>query len=247
MPTNRNPDAYDPARDPTIMGNDAPRHDLASSARADHPALDESGAANKIGEAAGGLSGALTGAAIGSIGGPVGMLIGGIAGAVGGWWAGRAIAVAATNFGEEEDRRYRARHAREGDRARTYDDVRAVYQIGHLASLNPEYAGRDFEEIESDLRNGWNGAAREQFGEWSEVRVYARDAYADASARRVIGPDAERPIDVEREDAPESDDSGVELTEAADPDAFGDNTAITGYAGGLTDADSDAMRPEGDR
>jgi hypothetical protein len=246
MSTNRNPDAYDPAHDPTIMGNDAPRHELASSAREDPAAVDESGAASKIGEAAGGLSGALTGAAIGSVGGPVGMLIGGIAGAVGGWWAGRAIAVAATHFGEEEDRRYRARHASEGDRGRTYEDVRAVYQIGHLASLNPEYAGRDFEEIESDLRHGWNGEAREQFGEWTEVRTYARDAYADARSRRVIGPDAERPIDVERDDASD-DESGVELTEAADPDAFGDNTAITGYAGGLTDADSDAMRPEADR
>lgn len=247
MSTNRELGPYDRTTDPTIMGNDEPRHDVAPSARTDGPVGDESGAANKIGETAGGLSGALTGVAIGSVGGPVGMLIGGIAGAVGGWWAGRAIAIAATNFGDEEDRHYRARHAGDRARERPYDDVRAVYQIGHLASLNPEYAGRDFEEIESDLRHGWSGEAREQFGEWSEVRIYARDAYADANARRSASPDAERPIERVRDDEPESDDPELELSEATDPDAFGDNTAITGYAGGLTDEDSDAMPPAPER
>jgi hypothetical protein len=195
------------------------------------------GVAGHLGEAAGGLSGALTGAAIGSVGGPVGTVIGGIAGAVGGWWAGRAIADAASSFTEEEDRYYRERHESLADREteRSYEEVRPAYQIGHLASLNPEYAGRDFEEIEQDLRHGWTGPRRVE--EWEEVRSYAREAYDDASARRVIGPDAERPITPVRDDVPPSEEGGVELSEAADPRALGDDTAVTGYAGGLTDED----------
>jgi len=132
-----------------------------------------------IGEAAGGISGVLTGAALGSLGGPIGTIIGGIAGAVGGWWAGHAISEAATKMTHEDERFYREHYestpSRLGDR--TYDDVRPAYQLGHLASRNPDYANRDFDAVESDLQRGWTDDLSAKHGDWQSVRPYVRDSY----------------------------------------------------------------------
>jgi hypothetical protein len=109
---------------------------------------------DKIGEAVGGVSGALTGAAVGSPAGPIGTIIGGIAGAVGGWWAGRTVAEAAAKFNEHDDNNYRQAYEARPDRLvdRSYEDVRPAYQLGHLASENPDYTGKNFESIEMDLQ-----------------------------------------------------------------------------------------------
>jgi hypothetical protein len=132
-----------------------------------------------IGEAAGGISGVLTGAALGSLGGPIGTIIGGIAGAVGGWWTGRAISEAATRMTHDDDKFYQSHYETSSNRVadRSYEHVRPAYQLGHIASLNPDYAGRDFEAVESDLQRGWNDDVRNQHGDWQSVRGYARDAY----------------------------------------------------------------------
>lgn len=140
----------------------------------DHPSVGD-----QVGEAAGGISGVLAGAAIGSVAGPIGTVIGGIAGAIGGWWTGRAISEAASNFTHADDAHYRDAYegsdARLGDRK--YDDVRPAYQLGHLASRNPDYQGRDFEEIETDLQSGWTDDVSRSSGKWQEVRGFARDAF----------------------------------------------------------------------
>lgn len=176
--------------DPTIMGNDAPRdasHDTSAGERdvTARPVRDDDPTtADYVGEAAGGISGGLAGAAIGSIGGPVGTLIGGLAGVVGGWWAGRSIAEAAKDYGDEDDRYYRTHYegsaARPGDRS--YDDVRPAYQLGHLASRNPDYRGRNFDEIEVDLQRGWTDDVGARHGEWSSVRGYAQEGYTRGSS-----------------------------------------------------------------
>lgn len=137
------------------------------------------GAADHVGEAAGGISGVLTGAALGSAAGPIGTLIGGIAGAMGGWWAGRAISEAATNFTDEDEKYYRGHYERSPDRLgdRRYEDVRPAYAVGHLAGRNPDYRERSFDEIEQDLQKGWTSGMRERHGEWATARPFARDAY----------------------------------------------------------------------
>ena len=141
---------------------------------------------DELGEAAGGISGVVVGAAIGSVGGPVGTLIGGIAGAVGGWWAGHSVAEAAQEYSVGDDAVYRNHYDnspnRLGDRA--YESVSPAYRLGHLAARNPDYSGRPFREIEDDLRRGWNGGARQSYGEWDAVRGYANDAY-DRSASAI--------------------------------------------------------------
>lgn len=140
-------------------------------------------AGDEIGEAAGGISGVVVGAAIGSVGGPVGTLIGGIAGAVGGWWAGHAVAEAAQEYTAGDDAVYRNHYDNSPDRLadRDYESVSPAYRLGHLAARNPDYRGRPFDDIEDELRRGWDGGASQTYGEWNTVRGYVRDAY-DRSA-----------------------------------------------------------------
>jgi len=140
-------------------------------------------AGDEVGEAAGGISGVVVGAAIGSVGGPVGTLIGGIAGAVGGWWAGHAVAEAAQEYTVGDDAVYRNHYDNSPDRLadRDYESVSPAYRLGHLAARNPDYRGRPFDDIEDELRRGWDGGASQTYGEWNTVRGYVRDAY-DRSA-----------------------------------------------------------------
>src|SRR6476660_5602258 len=141
---------------------------------------DRPGVGDEVGEAVGGVSGVVAGAAIGSAGGPIGTIIGGIAGAVGGWWAGRAVADAAHKFTTEDDSYYRERFEQRPGRLadRSYDDVRPAYQLGHIASMNPDYNGRTFDEVEPDLQRGWGNDLRARHGDWSAVRPYAEEAYS---------------------------------------------------------------------
>ena len=137
-----------------------------------------------VGESAGGFVGAATGTAIGAIGGPIGAVIGALAGALGGWWAGREIAGAITT---DDDAAFRRDFESTPDRLsdRTYEEIRPAYLAGHLAGRNPEYAGRSFESVESDLRGGWNADVAQQSGEWLAVRRYARAAFDRARAAPV--------------------------------------------------------------
>ena len=53
-----------------------------------------------------------------------------------------------------------------------------MYQLGHLASRNPDYRGQDFDTVEPDLRRGWSDEIGARHGDWSSVRDYAREGYA---------------------------------------------------------------------
>ena len=138
----------------------------------------------EIGQAVGGVSGVVAGAAIGSAAGPIGTVIGGLAGAVGGWWAGRTVAEAAGKFDDHADNNYRQAYESREDRLadRSYEDVRPAYQLGHLASENPDYSGRNFESIEADLQSGWSNDLRARHGDWSTVRPYAEEAFTSRSS-----------------------------------------------------------------
>ena len=133
--------------------------------------------ADHVGEAAGGISGVVAGAAIGSAVGPVGTIIGGIVGAMGGWWSGRAVAEAATAITKDDDAFYRKRFETSPGRisGRSYDEVKPAYYMGHLASRNPDYLNRSFDDIETDLSRGWT--ADNKYGAWDDVRDYAREGF----------------------------------------------------------------------
>ena len=162
--------------------------DQALGKHDDHP-----GVADHIGEAAGGVSGVLAGAAVGSVAGPVGTIIGGIVGAMGGWWSGRAVSEAATAITSDDDAYYRRHYSSSPGMTadRRYDDVRPAYYLGHIASRNPDYRNRSFDDIEADLRRGWPADGR--YGSWNSVRSYANEGFLRGRSR--AGAAAERVAD----------------------------------------------------
>jgi hypothetical protein len=144
--------------------------------------------ADHIGQAAGGITGVVAGAAIGATAGPVGVLLGGIAGAIGGWWSGRAIAEAAEDITEADERFYRQdfeRVERRVDHARRagFDAARRAYLLGDIAAANPAYAGLRFEDVERDLSRGWQAQTPAQ-DEWNAVRDFASVGYQHGRERR---------------------------------------------------------------
>ncbi len=167
-----------------------------------------------VGETVGGLSGAATGAALGSLGGPIGTIIGGIAGAVSGWWTGRAVSEAASSFDGDEDY-YRSHYnsstssgvkgtlneplaansgtaglghsstANNINRDLSFDRARPAYQVGHLAGMNPDYTDRKFDDVEVDLRRGWDSHKADDHHSWDDVRDFARTGYERGRERRL--------------------------------------------------------------
>ena len=133
----------------------------------------------------GAVGGAVAGSTVGTVTlGPIGMIIGAIAGALGGGWTALAAA-APTHYGPEHDREYREHYESDSERLadRTFETARPAYQLGHLAARNPDYARREFESIEEDLRRGWSDDVRARHGDWSIARRYAREAYVREQAR----------------------------------------------------------------
>ena len=67
--------------------------------------------------------------------------------------------------------------------------MRGAYYLGQIASHNPNFRARQFEEVEPELEEGWASYA-EQYGNWTTVRTYAREGFArgqsklDEAARR---------------------------------------------------------------
>jgi hypothetical protein len=160
--------------------------DVALGAHDSHPSH-----ADELGEATGAITGVLAGAGIGSAAGPLGTLIGGIAGALGGWWTGRAVAEAASSLTHEDDDHFRAHYLAQPNRHadRAFDDVRGAYYLGQIASHNPNFRARQFEEVEAELEEGW-ATSGEKVGSWVSVRTYAEEGFArgtsklDEAARR---------------------------------------------------------------
>jgi hypothetical protein len=154
--------------------------DKALGAHDDNPSVGD-----EVGEAVGGIGGVLAGAGIGSLAGPVGTVIGGIAGALGGWWTGRAVAEATDALSHEDEKYYREIWEGTADRPadRSFDDVRPAFYLGHVAAHNPDYANREWSEVQQDLSRGWNDEHARRYGSWSAVSSYAAAGYARGRER----------------------------------------------------------------
>ena len=137
------------------------------------------GAGEQAGEAVGGIGGTLAGAAIGSMAGPIGTVVGGIAGAVGGWWAGEKAGRAAEDWDEHEDY-YKGHWEKNRAADLKWDDAAVGYRVGHIAGRNPDYTGLDYEEIEDDIRRGWQWKDRD----YDSMRPYIMTGYD----RTLMGP-----------------------------------------------------------
>jgi hypothetical protein len=63
-------------------------------------------------------------------------------------------------------------------RSRSYEEVRPLYQFGHMAGQNPDYQGRSFHEIEGELQGHWGNEQSQQHGSWPEVRGFVEFGYS---------------------------------------------------------------------
>ena len=86
-------------------------------------------------------------------------------------------AVAARDLDATDDAYYRSHFESDPNRPadRRYEDVRAYYMLGHSAAHYPDYKGREFDDIETDLRTGADKAGHKV--DWTGGRGYARAAF----------------------------------------------------------------------
>lgn len=145
-----------------------------------------------VGAAVGGVTGgvagaAAAGAAIGGVTGPVGAAAGAVAGAVVGAMAGKGLAKTADLA--EEEKYWRSNYAsRPYVGGASYDDYGPAYMYG--ASAYGKYPGRSFDDIESELNNGWTGSRGRSSLGWDNARHASRDAWqrvSDSVERAIPG------------------------------------------------------------
>jgi hypothetical protein len=124
------------------------------------------------GAVAGGAAGAVGGAAVG---GPVGAVIGGVAGAVAGGAAGKGLAEAINPTVEDN-------YWRENFKTRSYyveGDAYELYQPAYRYGWEtyPRYVGRNFDEVEPELRTGWDRVKGTSSLTWDRAKQATRDAW----------------------------------------------------------------------
>jgi hypothetical protein len=133
----------------------------------------EKGTFEKVGAGVGGITGRVADTGIDLMG----SMIKTVANTVGGWWSDRTPDEALRTFSPREDSTCR-QHFENTRSDKSYDAVRPLYQFGHLAGQNPDYQGRSFEEVESDLKNAWTGDQAQRYGDWESVRDYVSGGYS---------------------------------------------------------------------
>lgn len=131
--------------------------------------------AHPLGTGAGATGGGLAGAAIGSMAGPIGAGVGIVVGAIAGGYAGKA---AAESFDPTSEEAYwRANYASRTyvTKGETYEQYQQAYRVGYesFERLN----GRDFEDVENELRGDYNASAGKNAIGWDKARRATRDAW----------------------------------------------------------------------
>jgi len=126
-----------------------------------------------VGAAAGG---AATGMAIGAVGGPVGAVIGGIVGgAVAGGLAGKGIGELIDPTTEDNWIRDYLKSDRAKASGATEESARTAYRYG--VESGSRYTGKRFEDVETDLRSGWESTHAKSGVAWDRARGAVKDAF----------------------------------------------------------------------
>jgi hypothetical protein len=177
----------------------------------------------------------MVGATVGTVtAGPIGTIVGAIAGAIGGSWVGIAASTEA-HYDATHDRRYREHYETSSERLadRSFEQLRPAYQVGHLAAVNSDYFGRDFEEVESDLQRGWTDELHREHGDWESARRFARHAFEQARGNRSTGSTTYLTSE------PIGETESHQRPSFADPIARGDPDRVGGERGMSTRDDGD--------
>lgn len=142
----------------------------------------DDGSLAKIGEQLGSAAGRAMGRGAEIAGGMMGSMVDSLMNTLGDWWSSADAEMAARGF-DREDPACRQHFDNQSAAAKTssrsssddYEDVRPFYQFGYVASRNPSYQGRDFSEIEPDLRTAMGNDSTGD--DWSDVRGYVDFGY----------------------------------------------------------------------
>jgi uncharacterized protein YjbJ (UPF0337 family) len=139
------------------------------------PISNEPGA-HPVGVAAGGTGGAAAGTAIGAaVAGPIGGLVGAAAGAIAGGLAGKGVAEAINPTEEEQYWReyYKTRPYYRTDV--DFESYAPAYRFGWESASRPEFRGKNFEEVEDQLKTEW--PSYHSTADFSMFRDATKDAY----------------------------------------------------------------------
>jgi hypothetical protein len=129
-----------------------------------------------VGTGVGAASGGAAGAAIGTaVGGPVGAGVGIVAGAVIGGLAGKGAAEAIDPTAEDAYWRENYSNRDYVESGSTYETYRPAYRVGYEGYSR--YHGRQYEEVEPDLRRDYERTAGPTGLRWEKARHAARDAW----------------------------------------------------------------------
>lgn len=132
--------------------------------------------AHPIGTGAGAGAAGATGAAIGgAVGGPIGAVVGAAVGAVAGGLAGKGAAELVNPTVEDAYWRdnYRTRPYAKADLG--YETYQPAYKYGWES--RSRYAGKSYDDVETDLERGWESAKGTSKMAWSEAKGAVRDAW----------------------------------------------------------------------
>jgi len=128
------------------------------------------GSTGGLGGSTGGLGGST-----GGLGGSTGSL--GSSGDLGGASGTASFGGSEDDFGTAEttyQRHYATVPATPATGPSTYDEARSGYELGHRAAANPTYSGRDFNEVEVDIRRDYG---EDKEGRYERIRGFAAHAY----------------------------------------------------------------------
>jgi hypothetical protein len=121
------------------------------------------------------MAGAAAGAAGGLIGGPVGAAVGAVIGGVAGGLGGKGVAESIDPTVEDAYWRDNYAHRPYYDRQLAYEHYRPAYRYGWESQR--KYAGKSFDEAESELARGWQSNKDRASLEWEKAKHATRDAW----------------------------------------------------------------------
>ena len=142
-----------------------------------------------IGETAGRMAGRATDAAMDV----AATVFGSAMDALGDWWKSAEAQQAGRSFGAEHDTQARE-HFQSRGAAKSYDEVRPLYQFGHVAAHNPDYAGRSFRDVEPQLERAWREEQTTRYGDWPRVRDYVSHGYEQRAGSSESGVSTRDPL-----------------------------------------------------
>jgi phage tail tape-measure protein len=137
--------------------------------------------AHPVGTGVGAATGAAAGAIVGALGGPAGAIVGGAIGAAGGAVAGHRAAREINPTAEDDYWRehYATREYVHGERP--YTEYRPAYRYGWEARVIHDDE-LSFDDVESQLEQGWIDVREGSSLSWPEARSATRDAWERVQA-----------------------------------------------------------------